>query len=735
MHVFPHGLLGLLLLTPVTIAQQWVPIATQPRYRAGHAMATDPRTGRPLLFGGGGVYNWFSEAISDADTWRFDGSAWVRCVTTSAPPPRDGLAVAEDVIRHRVVVFTGGSPTGETWEWDGRDWTQRNPATSPPGTVLTFDMTYDLWRGKTVLYDVGSGNQTWEWNGTSWTLVSTPHSPGARYGFRLAFDPTRGRTVLFGGDDGSRQHNVLNDTWEFDGTDWTQVTTPQSPPGRNEHTMSWDATALRVLMYGGRNGASLFHDTWEYDGVTWTQRSPATPPPLQVEPQMAYDGVSGHTVLFTANDSVNGAVPETWEWDGSNWTETAMPPSPPVREFHGLADDAHGHLVLFGGYNAAISGLGGAVFGDTWLFDGVHWQVAAPASAPLPRGLFGMVTDTARQRVVLFGGEDPNTHHGDTWEWDGAAWTQVASGGPAPRSRHAMVYDAARGVTVLQGGTDGSQTFDDTWLWNGSQWTQVPAAAGTPGARTDHAMTFDSSRNLVVLFGGATATGTTMNDVWEWNGSQWTQAAASTPPAPRAYHDFTYDPARHRFVLHGGDNASTVSDTWEWDGGAVWTQVTAGNPVGAASAAGAAWDPARHRVVQWDGSGLWAFTATPGATSAFGTGCGATTPPELATAGRPFLGSDVFAFEVQSDAVGLPCFLFAAGAAGNVPLPGGCTLLLQNPTYVAATLTTGNGIATFPVPLPTTPSLQGITLASQAAVLRMSAALELTNGLQLVVGD
>ena len=40
---------------------------------------------------------------------------------------------------------------------------------------------------------------------------------------------------------------------------------------------------------------------------------------------------------------------------------------------------------------------------------------------------------------------------GDTWEWIGTAWTQVATVGPAARTRHAMAYDSDRGVTVFFG--------------------------------------------------------------------------------------------------------------------------------------------------------------------------------------------------------------------------------------------------------------------------------------------
>src|SRR5262249_14172263 len=49
---------------------------------------------------------------------------------------------------------------------------------------------------------------TWEWDGTDWTQRATASSPPARYGHVLAFDSARGRTVLFGS-------SSLTDTWEY----------------------------------------------------------------------------------------------------------------------------------------------------------------------------------------------------------------------------------------------------------------------------------------------------------------------------------------------------------------------------------------------------------------------------------------------------------------------------------------------------------------------------------------
>ncbi len=61
-----------------------------------------------------------------------------------------------------------------------------------------------------------------------------------------------------------------------------------------------------------------------------------------------------------------------------------------------------------------------------------------------------------------------NAHYtDDTWEWNGAAWTQRVIPGPSPRSSHGMVYDAIRDETVLFGGQGiggGLDSNGETWV-------------------------------------------------------------------------------------------------------------------------------------------------------------------------------------------------------------------------------------------------------------------------------
>ncbi len=191
---------------------------------------------------------------------------------------------------------------------------------------------------------------------------------------------------------------------------------------------------------------------------------------------------------------------------------------------------------------------------------------------PRPRAGHAMTYDTARQRVVLFGGESfGGVTYGDTWEWDGDSWTQVQDIGPTPRAFHALAYDGTRQRTVLFGGRAMAGLVGDTWEWDGENWTQV--ADSGPAGRSGHAIAYDVQRQRIVLFGGTAET--RRNDTWEWDGDEWVQQGDSGP-SPRAYSAMAYDSRRNRLVLFGGatEDQQSLGDTWEWDGTA-WTEESA----------------------------------------------------------------------------------------------------------------------------------------------------------------
>lgn len=296
------------------------------------------------------------------------GFTWTQ-ISTAGPAARQLTSMVSDKARQKVVLFGGWNSAtpvshfADTWEWDGVAWIQAQPATSPPGRRW-HSMAYDELRQRVVLFG-GSINSTelddtWEWDGSNWVDVSPVASPPRRDKHAMVYDTARQRVVLFGGY--SPGLGFVNDTWEWDGVTWSQAAPAFSPPGRAEHGMAYDRLRDSVVMFGGNGNNGMLADTWEWDGVTWFPRFATNYPTARSGHAVAYDEHRQRTVLFGGWTGVGGAVQsDTWEWDGSDWSLLQANSSPAARRGFTLAYDENLHRV------ALFGGNGATTFGDTWI--------------------------------------------------------------------------------------------------------------------------------------------------------------------------------------------------------------------------------------------------------------------------------------------------------------------------------------------------------------------------------
>jgi len=256
------------------------------------------------------------------------------------------------------------------------------------------------------------------------------------------------------------------------------------------------------------------------------------------------------------------------------WLEQYPQGSPSARWNSAMAYDSNRSVcVLFSGYTQ-VTGLPG----DTWEWDGTAWTLRTVFGAP-PRKVHAMAFDSSRAKTVLFGGTNDDGYLGDTWEWDGNSWMDRGTTGPSARYSHAMAYDSNRGKTVLFGGYNPTGLWlSDTWEWDGVSWTNRMVSG--PSARNAHAMAYDASRGVTVLFGGVGSAPEPLGDTWEWDGFTWEQRSVSGP-TPRVYHAMTVDHNRGITILFGGASdtigTSLLGDTWEWNG-SVWAMIHENGP-------------------------------------------------------------------------------------------------------------------------------------------------------------
>ena len=376
MHRFTATALLLTVAAPTAAQTTWtnLPTPAVPGSRCGHDLVA---TGGPaVLFGGQrNATTWLG------DTWSFDVAtfSWSQHTPASSPRTRTQFEMAYDPGRDRIVLFGGwsGSYLNDTWEWDGVTWTQMTPTNVPPGRDWTA-MAYDPNLGKVVMFGghttVGWPNvpnsfgDMWAWDGSNWTPLTPATMPFMRFGHEMELDTKRGRIVMWGG--ASRQNGSVQpvqhlETWEWDGSNWTQIATTSRPTANTFFGMAYDPRRERTVCYGGLVNNVATGEVWEYDGIDWTQRTLTGVPLAAGHVDGCFHAGLGRVVNF-------GGTPD------SNRATTYA-----ATDLYGAVNDAN-----TGGYGVGCAGSAGVPALDctalAWL--GGAWSVAissAPANAPL----------------------------------------------------------------------------------------------------------------------------------------------------------------------------------------------------------------------------------------------------------------------------------------------------------------------------------------------------------------
>ena len=283
----------------------------------------------------------------------------------TAPDAQANPGSAYDPIRGVAVVTGGVFSLGATHEWDGRTWT-----TIPNGrfTLTIASLAFD---GQGVI--AVQGNQTYRWDGTTWSDLGVSNSPNTSY-VRLAYDASRDRVVAFGG---ANFFSASNDTWEWDGSAWTLLSPANRPPARTGHAMTWDSRTGQIVMFGGRTvpqGVDL-GDTWTFDGTDWTQSTSPTSPSARSQHSLTHVDGTGVSVLF--GGTTGGAtLQDFWIWDGEEWQAPIAPTGTPTPRFMHTAFCFPGltgqEIVHIGGANAGTPVTTTQVLNSTRAFASIR---------------------------------------------------------------------------------------------------------------------------------------------------------------------------------------------------------------------------------------------------------------------------------------------------------------------------------------------------------------------------
>lgn len=570
------------------VGDHWVqrfPAHTPPG-RSAHVMVYDSVRQRSIIFGGNATTT--QPTITSTftylnDTWAYDGTDWTQLTPATSPAARVLAGAAYDSGRDRVVMFGGytlsadnktASPVYDTWEFDGTNWKQ-TAATGPTvvNPILVYDPSRsemlmlgmsDISKQTTVMYSYDPASSTWK-------QIVPPTLPDCVNEGNAAFQDTDNTVIFFGGT--CTTSGLTGETWQWDGANWSKMSTVNDPDRINGQAMTYDANRQQVMMYGGTLAfGNPRAATLTLKDGTWNELHDPVSPSSRSLFAMATDPDNG-TIWMLGGQNETDVITDFWEYQNGKWTSNInLSSGPAVCSTPTAAYDTDRKKLV-------------VVCADssTYEWDGAAqtWTTESPKTTPTQRRFSSMAYDPAIKKTVLFGGmPDDASFSDETWLWDGTNWTRQKNNHPESRQGAAMWWDAQMQKVVLYGGIGRASTLDrierygDMWSYDGSNWTEMKTITTAPPPRYGAQWSVDPKTNDVLLIGGLRldvvgqlSTQVYANDMWQWDGNaqKWTQLQPAHLPTARENGRMVWDPSQNVFVLFGGFNGLYLSDLWTCD--------------------------------------------------------------------------------------------------------------------------------------------------------------------------
>jgi hypothetical protein len=335
-----------------------------------------------------------------------------------------------------------------------------------------------------------------------------PNSPGAHNKHvKMTYDSDKHVVYLYGGDyvgDGGQNSREMVYSYDVAADKWNVLLnyadsgTPGFPEGRCAPGWSYDSKRKVVWMGMGQN------------------RQPTPRPGL----------LRGGLWSFDPNEPV---AAKRWHLEGpdvpnvySTNTSSKLPANPNGDVWYMLHEIMSDSLYVAEGLGATSRVMAKYDLNNLTIKDDVSKDKWSPASTlldPSPYlGVTSYAVDTKRNKIVFYSpwpGPPVNVNRGETWEFTPpSTWVKLSDTVLPAKCCFGMVYDSANDKVVLFGGYDSHEggttnPLNQTWVFdrnpsspNYHKWIRLTPTGSTPSPRKGETIAYDSYNNVIVQFGG-----------------------------------------------------------------------------------------------------------------------------------------------------------------------------------------------------------------------------------------
>lgn len=245
----------------------------------------------------------------------------------------------------------------------------------------------------------GAGSMLLYQNG-SFRAIDATTLPPMNFGGGLVYDVGDGYLVLFGGFDHSGA--LVNWTWIYAGTTWTELSPGTSPPTLTDFAMAYDPALSEVVLFGGSSGSNPFNTTWLFRAGDWSP-GPALPSAAFSGTGLAYDAATGAMILVGGLNANGQYTNATWQLTGSGWAPVETGSGSDLSAgLYDLVPSPTGTGLL--AISTSVLGIP-LVAGESWLYESGTWtNVTSEVGRSALEGGVAVATDPVDNTTLLLGG-------------------------------------------------------------------------------------------------------------------------------------------------------------------------------------------------------------------------------------------------------------------------------------------------------------------------------------------
>jgi hypothetical protein len=452
-------------------APEWTrlePEGTGPGERASPVAIHDPVRDRIVYFGGE-PGDW----PLPSDAWSLDLSTsppvWEELEATGTRPQgRLGATAILDAAGRRMVVY-GGTDYGSNFQ---------------DAWALSLDGTPE------------------------WKELTHASPPVGRSAHTAVYDSARDRMVIFSGAIQRHGPPDRNDVWALSLSHtpaWSPVN-GTSPEPRSFHAVAYDRRRDRMIIFGGYNRDTLGFYNNEFwsctlgSRPTWSRIEPAGDlPSPRSDVRMIYDAPRDRMIVL-GGQAYNQSCTDVFELSlaaAPVVTRLETRGTPPGGIRSAILDSRHNRIVVIARPDNQVWTL--------CMCEKPQWEQLDTGGTQIIPDASDAVYDAPRDRMLVFG-EDG---HREVWALSlsgEARWTRLVSEGPCPSAREnvRVIRDTARDRVVMFGG-DGVAT-DNVWALSLApqvQWEKLSPSGGPgPFGERGQSVIYDPVRDRMIVFGG-----------------------------------------------------------------------------------------------------------------------------------------------------------------------------------------------------------------------------------------